>query len=1822
MFPRGTEKCKKIGFIFISIVLLMVLFSSFASAYSAGSAGIGSTVVNPGVNFSLPLFVEDASGMEQLSLDVIFNGSSLLMGSIVADSALSEAEMDYYIDNSTGFANMTIRSVNISNEGQTNVADIHFISLESGNYTILLHNVSFTNDSASYAANSAINGTVRVNYPPKIGYIDDMVVNAGSYLEFTIPATDEDDQTLVYEVQDLPSGYEINSTSGLFSWTPELADNYSANFSVSDGLAIDFQYVNITVNENTSNQAPELEFIGDRTVTEDELLAITLSGTDDDDDTLSYSTNASFGTLTGNVFEWTPDFDDSGTYDVEFSVSDGIATDSEFVTITVTDVNRAPELVTIGDKSINEGAELSFIISGTDPDHDSLTYSATTLPDGSDFDPGIREFSWTPGYEDSGTHNATFIVSDGNLSDSATITITVLNVDQPPVIDPIGDKSIDENSLLSFIISATDPDGETVNYSAGGLPSGATLDTATGEFVWKPGYDASGSYDVEFIASSNGLEDSELITITVSDVNRAPFIETISDKLVNENEELIISIIAGDDDGDTLSYSTTASFGTLTDNTFRWTPGFDDSGTYYVDFSVSDGIATDSEIVTITVTDVNRVPELEFIGDRTVTEDELLAITLSGTDDDDDTLSYSTNASFGTLTGNVFEWTPDFDDSGTYDVEFSVSDGIATDSEFVTITVTDVNRAPELVTIGDKSINEGAELSFIISGTDPDHDSLTYSATTLPDGSDFDPGIREFSWTPGYEDSGTHNATFIVSDGNLSDSATITITVLNVDQPPVIDPIGDKSIDENSLLSFIISATDPDGETVNYSAGGLPSGATLDTATGEFVWKPGYDASGSYDVEFIASSNGLEDSELITITVSDVNRAPFIETISDKLVNENEELIISIIAGDDDGDTLSYSTTASFGTLTDNTFRWTPGFDDSGLYDVNFTVSDGELSDTETVRIAVGNTNVPPVLDPIGTKMVDENQLLSFSIIASDEDSGDTLTYSASGLPPGASFDPAKRLFSWVPSYEQAGSYNVIFEVYDGMFIDTELVTIVVDNSNRAPVISPIGNRNVDEGSRLYFTISADDPDMDDLSYSATDLPEGSVFSESSLEFSWTPDYDDSGSYDITFRVTDGNLSDSTTISISVNDVNRAPVLDTIGNKAVSEGEELSFIITGYDADSDPLTYSADDLPPNAVFDPFTREFTWTPGFDDSGIYNMTFTVSDGSLSDSETVSISVGSVNRAPELTTIGDMTVNEGSEMSFIISGTDPDLDQLSYSADDLPEDATFDAGIREFIWTPGYDDSGTYDITFTVSDGSISDSETISVYVVDVNRAPVLDTIGNKVVSEGSELRFNVSADDPDPDTLSYSATDLPSGATFSEDTLEFIWTPGYDDSGTYFVTFKASDGSLSDSEKITISVGSVNRPPVLDPIGNKEIDENSELSFTISGTDPDPDTLIYSASTLPSGADFNAYTRQFQWHTGYDDSGTYDITFTVNDGSISDSETISINVHNVNRAPVMDPIGNKVASEGSELVFTVSGSDADQDHLTYSASGLPTGANFDKSTREFTWTPGYDDSGTYDVTFTVSDGYLPDSETISINVGAVNRPPEISTIGDRNVNESSELRFTVSASDPDPEDTLSYSAAGLPKGASFDADTREFIWTPSYDDSGSYSVVFKVSDGSLSDSEAVEINVIHVNRAPVLMVVGPQEVNENDELVIELEANDEDGDVLDYSLIDPPEGSQVDGSTGRFTWAPSYDQAKSYTVRFVVSDGLEEDTEDVEITVKNVNRPPVMAIPEQLYVAENNTLELDLNASDPDGDMLEYSKDSEIGSLQGSIFSPCA
>ncbi|MEN6384976.1 MAG: LamG-like jellyroll fold domain-containing protein [Phycisphaerales bacterium] len=177
----------------------------------------------------------------------------------------------------------------------------------------------------------------------------------------------------------------------------------------------------------------------------------------------------------------------------------------------------------------------------------------------------------------------------------------------------------------------------------------------------------------------------------------------------------------------------------------------------------------------------------------------------------------------------------------------------------------------------------------------------------------------------------------------------------------------------------------------------------------------------------------------------------------------------------------------------------------------------------------------------------------------------------------------------------------------------------------------------------------------------------------------------------------------------------------------------------------------------------------------------------------------------------------------------------------------------------------------------------------------------------------------------------------------------------------------------------SIAEIDSPFAFAQIGDKEVDEGTALTFTVETTNPATVVSLVD-NNLPSTPSF--VNKIFNWTPGYNHAGTYECTFTAQDGLLEDSETITVKVNNVNRPPVISSITAKSVVAGQALSFAVAASDSDGDTVTCTASGLPSGASFNGTT--FQWTSSSSQAGNYTVTFTASDGQLTDTEPVAITV----------------------------------------------------------------------------------------------------------------------------------------------------------------------------------------------------------------------------------------------
>ena len=440
-------------------------------------------------------------------------------------------------------------------------------------------------------------------------------------------------------------------------------------------------------------------------------------------------------------------------------------------------------------------------------------------------------------------------------------------------------------------------------------------------------------------------------------------------------------------------------------------------------------------------------------------------------------------------------------------------------------------------------------------------------------------------------------------------------------------------------------------------------------------------------------------------------------------------------------------------------------FNKDGVYEINVTTSAGTASSTQTISIQVTDVAEAPTISTTAISNTPENSSAVATIAASDEDRNSVLSYSLldsggskdEGL---LSIDSTTGAVSFItaPNFESPSDLNAdntidfTVMVSDGVLSAQSDFTFSITNVNEAPTIATTSIGNKAEGISALGSISASDPDANSsLSFSFVNSEglkdEGllSINSSSgSITFIAAPNYESpsdigaNNTIEFSIQVSDGSLSATQNYSFSITNVNEAP---TISSTSFSIAEQSTAVgsISASDPDaSTTLSYSlasgsaaVDDAKFSINSSTGAVSFLATPNFEsptDNGldnVYNFTVNVSDGSLSSSQAVAVTVGNVNESPSFSVASAQSYTENSTSSISVVASDPDGSSvLTYalSGSDASRFTISSAGALSFASTPDYEspaDNGgnnIYNVSVAVSDGAISSTVALVITVSD--------------------------------------------------------------------------------------------------------------------------------------------------------------------------------------------------------------------------------------------------------------------------------------------------------------------------------------------------------------------------------------------------------------------------------------------------------------------------------------------------------------------------
>ena len=651
----------------------------------------------------------------------------------------------------------------------------------------------------------------------------------------------------------------------------------------------------------------------------------------------------------------------------------------------------------------------------------------------------------------------------------------------------------------------------------------------------------------------------------------------------------------------------------------------------------------------------------------------------------------------------------------------------------------------------------------------------------------------------------------------------------------------------------------------------------------------------------------------------------------------------------------------------------------------------------------------------------------------------------------------------------------------------------------------------------IGITLTGSDLEGAPLTFTVENDPSDGTLTGTPPNLTYTPDPDFSGTDDFEFSVNDGDLdSSNATVDITVNEVNDPPTADAGPDQAVAKNDTVTLDGSGSsDPENDDLTYSwsLTSVPggSGAVLSSTTAE---SPTFvaDLEGDYVAELVVNDGT-SDSAADSVTITTSNTAPTADAGPDQSVAKNDTVTLDGSGSsDPDGDGLTYSWTLTSVPSGSGAALSDPAAVgPTFvaDVDGDYVAELIVNDGT-EDSGADTVTITATNTAPVADD-QSVTTGEDTPVDITLTGSDADGDDLTFSVVDGPTDGELSGTAPDLTYTPDDDFNGEDSFTFIVNDGTEDSAEAtVTITISEGNDAPTAEA-QSVTTDEDVPIDITLTGTDPEDDDLTFTVVEQPTDGTLTGTAPDLTYTPNLDFNGTDSFTFIVNDGELDSEEaTVDITINAVNDAPLA-VAQSLTTGEDTALVITLTGTDVEDDELTFAVVVQPVNGTLSGTAPDLTYSPNADFNGTDSFTFTVNDGELTSAEaTIDITVDALNDAPFLETpIEEQVAVEGSEFTLDISGNFVDPDgDTLQFLATGLPASGNLvlDPDTGVFSGTPQEEDARDddpYIIVVTATDLDPDTTPAettFELNISALDRANVSLEisVAPDPALQNDEL----------------------------------------------------------------------------------------------------------------------------
>ncbi|EPD6041751.1 tandem-95 repeat protein [Vibrio parahaemolyticus] len=1635
-----------------------------------------------------------------------------------------------------------------------------------------------------------------------------------------------------------------------------------------------------------------------------------LSNVDDEDkDTLSVENliiDKGNGTLVDNgdgTWTFTPQIDD----DTEVSFTFDIIDDEDLVVsgsanLDILPINDAPNaendvITTEEDTAVT----IDVLVNDSDVEGDALSIQSASVPsEQGSVDIVDGKLVFTPAENFNGEATITYIVTDGDLTDEAKVSVTVTPVNDSPVaVDDTTSIQEDTAVTIDVLTNDTDVDGDKLSIESASVPKEqGTVEVVDGKLVFTPAENFNGDAEITYTVTDGELTDEAKVTVTVNPVNDVPTIKVEAVESITEDavstDTVVATLTVRDTDTpeDQLTVSlenNSNGYFVLVGNEVKLTQAAVNAVNndelnlkdLTISASVSDGVnPTASDSDSLVVNRVNDAPTVEnAIADQVLSEDfDAYTIDLNEVfKDSDSALNFSVSGNNSiqiSIVNGVATITPTADWNGKETITFTATDpsgeSVSQTVNFTVAPVVDIeadstNVVEDTPTIINVLGNDTFEGKDKVVSLDAENDPKNGTVIVNNDGT--------VTYTPNDNYHGIDSFTYIVTSGGVSESTTVEVNVTPVNDAPVAkDDIATTQEDTAVTIDVLPNDTDVDGDKLSIQSATVPEAqGKVEIVDGKLVFTPAENFNGQAEITYTVTDGQLTDEAKVTVTVNPVNDAPTIKVDAVESITEDavstDTVVATLTVRDTDTpeDQLTVSlenNSNGYFVLVGNEVKLTQAGvdavnnDELNLKDltISASVSDGvnpTANDSDSLIVNRVN-DAPTVENAIADQELSED-FATYTIDLNDafKDSDSALNFSVSGnsnvlvsiengiatISPTADWNGSETLtFTATDPSGESVSQTVNFTVAPVADIVADKATVVEDTPT---IIKVLGNDTF-EGKDKVVSLDAENGPKN-----------GTVIVNNDGTVTYTPDDNYVGKDTFTYVVTSGGVSESTTVSVDVTPENDAPVAKD--DTAITDEDTpvtIDVLPNDTDVDGDKLSVESASVPKEqGTVEVVNGKLVFTPAENFNGDAEITYTVTDGELTDEAKVTVTVNPVNDAPTIKvdaveSITEDAVNTDTVVATLtVRDTDTSEDQLTVSLENNSNGYFVLVGDEVKLTQAGVDavnndELNLKDLTISasVSDGvnpTANDSD--SLIVNRVNDAPTVENaIADQVLSEDfdaytidlnevfkdsdSSLEFSVSGNNSiQISIVSGVATITPTADWNGKETITFTATDPSGESISQRVDFTVAPVADIVADKATVVEDT---PTIIKVLGNDTFEGDGKVVSLDTNNGPANGTV----SVNPDGS--VTYTPNDNYH------GADSFTYIVTSGGVSESTTVNVDVTPVNDAPVAK---DDIATTQEDTVVTIdvlpNDSDVDGDKLSIESASVPKEqGTVEVVDGKLVFTPAENFNGDAEITYTVTDGQLTDEAKVTVTVNPVDDAPTIKVDAVESITEDAVNTDTVVASltvrDTDtPEDQLTVSLENNSNGyfvlvgnevkltqAGVDAVNNDEL------NLKDLTISASVSDGvnpTANDSDSLVVN--RVNDAPTVEnAIADQELSE-DFATYTIDLNDafKDSDsALNFS-VSGNSNVLVSIENGIATITPTADWNGSETLTFTATD---PSGESVSQTVNFTVAPVADIVADSVTVVEDTPTIIKVLGNDTfEGDDKVVSLDTNNGPANGTV-----